>query len=289
MPDSARYYLDMVTENAKMINLEQVQTRKYLILSRITRLEGDTALSSYYDMLAHQVSDSILDNEKRYQIQRIENENTFEQTKNHVQTIHDLRWLVRGVIALAILVLLLFAIYHYRRMNYIKAIKNELEKTLEDLERQKGDGASRYVGFRIAAINELYNAIRIRKSDDGSRKKSVIPLPGLLKELDDKKELLQMELSDTFWSKLRMSVDGEYNGIVSFVESRYPNLSESDIRLFCLLCADISPQIIKLCMNYTNAKTVSTYRSRIIQTKMGLDMTFDEFVEKYLKGNLNEQ
>ena len=289
MPDSARYYLDMVTENAKMINLEQVQTRKYLILSRITRLEGDTALSSYYDMLAHQVSDSILDNEKRYQIQRIENENTFEQTKNHVQTIHDLRWLVRGVIALAILVLLLFAIYHYRRMNYIKAIKNELEKTLEDLERQKGDGASRYVGTRIAAINELYNAIRIRKSDDGSRKKSVIPLPGLLKELDDKKELLQMELSDTFWSKLRMSVDGEYNGIVSFVESRYPNLSESDIRLFCLLCADISPQIIKLCMNYTNAKTVSTYRSRIIQTKMGLDMTFDEFVEKYLKGNLNEQ
>ncbi len=287
MPDSARYYLNLASESSNMTNSGQVKTRRYLILSELSRLDGDTALSSHYDMLSHQVSDSIFDSEKRYLIQQIENENNFEQKENHVRAINNLHWLVRGIIALAILILLLFAIYHYRRLRNTQAIKNELEKALEDLERLKRDGESKYVGNRIAAIIELYNAIRVRKKDGSGKKRSVIPLPGLLKELDDKNELLQMELSDTFWLQLKLSVDGEYNGIVSFVEKRYPNLGESDIRLFCLLCARISPQIIKLCMNYSSAKTSSSYRNRLVQKKMGLDMTFDEFVEKYMQGHFN--
>ena len=287
MLDSARYYLDLVTANAGMANLEQVKTRKYLTLSNISRKEGNIALSAHYDMLSHQVSDSVSNDKQKYQIQQIENENNFEQTENRVRTIHNLHWQVRGIIALAILALLLFAIYHYRRLRNTQAIKNELEKALEDLERLKRDGESKYVGNRIAAIIELYNAIRVRKKDGSGKKRSVIPLPGLLKELDDKNELLQMELSDTFWLQLKLSVDGEYNGIVSFVEKRYPNLGESDIRLFCLLCAGISPQIIKLCMNYSSAKTSSSYRNRLVQKKMGLDMTFNEFVEKYMQGHFN--
>ena len=261
MLDSARYYLDLVTVNPGMTNLEQVKTRKYLTLSNISKQEGNIALSAHYDMLSHQVSDSVSNDKQKYQIQQIENENNFEQNEKQVQTI--------------------------RRLRNTQAIKNELEKALEDLERLKRDGESKYVGNRIAAIIELYNAIRVRKKDGSGKKRSVIPLPGLLKELDDKNELLQMELSDTFWLQLKLSVDGEYNGIVSFVEKRYPNLGESDIRLFCLLCAGISPQIIKLCMNYSSAKTSSSYRNRLVQKKMGLDMTFDEFVEKYMQGHFN--
>ena len=287
MPDSARYYLDLAIANAGIANPEQVQTRKYFILSRITRVEGDTALSNRYDMLAHQLSDSILNSSHRYQIQQIENENNFEQNENRVRTIHDLHWWIMSVILLAAIILAAFGLYHYRRLRNTQAIKNELEKALEDLERLKRDGESKYVGNRIAAIIELYNAIRVRKKDGSGKKRSVIPLPGLLKELDDKNELLQMELSDTFWLQLKLSVDGEYNGIVSFVEKRYPNLGESDIRLFCLLCVGISPQIIKLCMNYSSAKTSSSYRNRLVQKKMGLDMTFNEFVEKYMQGHFN--
>ena len=287
MPDSARYYLDLVNENASMTNLEQVRTRKYLTLSNIYRQEGNIALSSHYDMLSHQVSDSTSNNRLRYKIQEIENENNFVQTEKQVQTIHNQRWWIMSIILLAAIGLAAFGLYHYRRLRNTQAIKNELEKALEDLERLKRDGESKYVGNRIAAIIELYNAIRVRKKDGSGKKRSVIPLPGLLKELDDKNELLQMELSDTFWLQLKLSVDGEYNGIVSFVEKRYPNLGESDIRLFCLLCAGISPQIIKLCMNYSSAKTSSSYRNRLVQKKMGLDMTFDEFVEKYMQGHFN--
>ena len=104
MPDSARYYLNMVTENAGTANLGQLKTRKYTILSRITYMEGDTVKSNHYDMLAHQFSDSISNNKIKYQIQQIENDNNFELTKNHVQTIHGQRWMVRGIIALTIII-----------------------------------------------------------------------------------------------------------------------------------------------------------------------------------------
>lgn len=52
------------------------------------------------------------------------------------------------------------------------------------------------------------------------------------------------------------------------------------------MCADIPPQIIRLCMNYTNVKSIYSNRSFIMKKKMGLDMTFDEFVNKYMRNEL---
>lgn len=82
-----------------------------------------------------------------------------------------------------------------------------------------------------------------------------------------------------------LSVDGEYNGIYSFVEKNYPDLNERDLKLFCLYCANLSPQIIKLCLNLTSARTVTNNRSIIIKKKMGLDMSLDTFIQKYLDGD----
>ena len=39
-------------------------------------------------------------------------------------------------------------------------------------------------------------------------------------------------------------------------------------------------------MNFTNARTATNYRSIIIKKKLGLDMTFDEFVDRYMAGEL---
>ena len=83
---------------------------------------------------------------------------------------------------------------------------------------------------------------------------------------------------------MKLSVDGEYNGIYSFVEKHYPHRAEKDLQLFCLLCTNLSPQIIKLCLNLTSARTVTNYRSILIKKKMGLDMSFDRFIQKYVDG-----
>ena len=41
-------------------------------------------------------------------------------------------------------------------------------------------------------------------------------------------------------------------------------------------------------MKYDNPKTVTNYRSKIIRKRMGLDMSFDEFVNEYMNENLEK-
>jgi len=117
-------------------------------------------------------------------------------------------------------------------------------------------------------------------------KRTVIPLIGLFKDLNEKKRILHTTPTDSFWMNLKISVDGEYNGISTFVEKKYPLLSVKDRHLFLLMCARLPNQIIKICMNYTSDVTVSNNKRRLIKEKMGLDLKFEEFIELYLKGNI---
>ena len=105
--------------------------------------------------------------------------------------------------------------------------------------------------------------------------------------MNEKNELLEVQPSESFWKKLRLSVDGQYKQIVSYVEKTYPNLTEQDIKMFCLLCAKVTPQIIKLCMNFTNVRSVSNYRNKLTKKKMGLGMDLDEFIDAYMNGNMS--
>jgi len=168
-------------------------------------------------------------------------------------------------------------------------IKHELENALADLKEQanRNKTVSTLVAHRITALNYLYQDIRVRINDE-SKVKKVVPLSSVIKSMNERNEILNIKLDEKFWIDMKLSVDGEYNGIYSFVESNYPNLSEKDLELFCLLCANLSPQIIKLCMNLSSAKTVTNYRSIIIKKKMGLDMSFDNFVQKYLDGDFSK-
>lgn len=203
------------------------------------------------------------------------------------------------IIVLAVVTLFFISVIVIRLKTRNKAIKkettliqHELELTLTRLEKQQteagNDSVSVLVRQRLSAFRELYKDIRVKWADDDKVKK-VIPLSSMLSSLSERKLLMKLELRDSFWHKMRHSVDGELKGIVTFVEKQYPNLTEEDIKVFCLLCAKVSPQIIRLCMNYENAKTVTNYRSRIIKKKMGLDMAFDEFVDKYLNNELKNQ
>lgn len=174
--------------------------------------------------------------------------------------------------------------------NEIATVKDDLEKKIALFEQQQeltSGRISELVGLRMSAMQELYKEIRIISADD-TKEKRIISLNSMFKSLNEKNLIKNLDLKDSFWEKMKLSVDGEYNGIVTFVKNRFPDLSENDINLFCLLCAGISPQIIRICMNYTSDKTSSSYRNRIIRNKMGLDMTFDEFIENYMRGEIHD-
>ena len=107
-----------------------------------------------------------------------------------------------------------------------------------------------------------------------------------LKDLFEKKRIKKMPLSKSFWENIRLSVEGEYPGIVTFVEKNHPNLSNRDMQLFLLLCARLPNQIINICMNYTSDATASKRKANLLKNKMGLDMKIDQFIDLYIKGEL---
>ena len=273
MPDSARYYLDLVTANAGMANLEQVQTRKYLILSNISKSEGDIALSNHYDMLSHQVSDSVSNDKKKYQIQQIENENNFEQTKNRVRTIHNLHWQVRGIIASAILTLLLFAIYHYRRVSYIKALAEELqharinrhEQLLEQL-----DTHNHVIGQFVENMVSFMQTLMDASEKDG---------PTTLRQRV-KDGLGSITTGDDFWDALRAHVDLTHDGLISRI-AEDPGLTSKDLRFIELCCCGFDYVEISIIMGYTPRYVLN--KRKIIAKKMGIQVPLLDYLNDQKK------
>ena len=162
----------------------------------------------------------------------------------------------------------------------------KLEKEQDDIHER----AAAIVRERNAALNELYDDIRltVQAIPSGDVPKS-ISLSRLIKDYHENKAIRLITLKESFWKKLKSSVDLEFNGIATYVERNYPQLTVKDFRFFCLLCANISPRIIMLCMNYGNAVTVSKYKSKFISKKIGINVSFDEFIDLYLQGRFTSK
>ena len=165
--------------------------------------------------------------------------------------------------------------------NTLQARKKE-EYPLQNQQFDISEQVANIVRYRLSALNEVYYDIRIKSDSKSSTNKYPIPLMSLIKELNDKKQLTYISPRRTFWEKLKRSVEGEYPGITTFVEQNCQSTKVRDHQLFWLLCAKVSPQIIKLCMNYSSTVTVSNYKRTIIKELMGLDLKFDQFIQLYL-------
>lgn len=273
MPDSARYYLDLVTANSGMANLEQVQTRKYLILSNISRKEGNIALSAHYDMLSHQVSDSVSNDKQKYQIQQIENENNFEQTENRVRTIHNLHWQVRGIIASAILALLLFAIYHYRRENYIKTLAEELQHARINRHEQlleQVDTHNHVIGQFVKNMVSFMQTLMEASEKDG---------PTTLRQRV-KDGLGSITTGEDFWDALRAHVDLTHDGLISRI-AEDPGMTSKDLKFIELCCCGFDYVEISIIMGYTPRYVLN--KRKLIANKMGLQVPLLDYLNDQKK------
>ncbi len=167
------------------------------------------------------------------------------------------------------------------------SLANKNCRHLEQKDQNIHERASAIVRARNAALNELYDDIRIvikSDSEDDSRKS--ISLSSMIKDFSENRKIRLLSPKESFWKKLKTAVDLEFDGIATFVEKNYPQLSIREQHLFCLICADVPSQIIKLCMNYTSAVTVSNNKKRLMRNKIGMDIRVDEFITMYLNGEL---
>ena len=300
MIDSARYYLNIAERYPANDHMGQIQTRKNSILAIIAKSQKNPVQNNYYSCESQRVADSMVNNQHRYMIQHIENANIAQQARTKNRHIDFMRWLLISFAFVFVITAIMMALSILAFRRHLKAktkehekMKDELNAVICDLNEKlkcSKDGktkATAIVKTRMEAFQELFDSIKFKsKNEDSGKNRKILTLRKILGSLDDQYDLLKVDLSDSFWEKIRLSVDGEFNGIVTFVESNYPNLSTRDIRIFCLLCTRITPQIMKLCMNLTSPRSASNYRS-LIMKKLNLNMTFEEFLSNYMKGKIN--
>ena len=268
----------------------------YNLTAEISKAEGQMEQYGQNLYLSNKVESDILLSSRKGDLMVIDSEFEHQQSESRSNAVIKRNQLFICLTSV-LLVILLLSVWWLRRRHAAAqrlvqqekaAMAKELEKALTELKKRQQEAldtdVSRIVGFRLEAIQELYQDIRV-KEYNSSRVKKVVPLSSFLKLLHERNSLKPPELKGSFWHKMRISVDGELNGIVTFVEKRYPKLTERDLQFFTLICARISPQLIRMCMDITNAKSVTNYRGFLMK-KMGLDMSFDEFVTKYMNGDI---
>ena len=278
-PDSAKYYLDMVTESVEIANLEQVKTRRFQILSDISKLEGDTALGSHYDMLSHQVSDSILDSEKRYQIQEIENEFNNRQNKSSQSRIDNLHWIILSLISIALAVSMLAFYFYYHKHRYDKIIKDIKQQSANQLND-------------LSILNDNIENLKIR---DNQLKGFITSHLALMREMieacyhspqskltEQVKKIVQFQHdNEQKWTQLYHYIDAEYNNLISKTRDNYPQLNDKDLMLIALTSIGFSYIQIAIIMGYTNATSVSTIKQRLAQ-KMHLDGSLNDYINSII-------
>jgi predicted nucleic acid-binding Zn-ribbon protein len=157
---------------------------------------------------------------------------------------------------------------------------NKRKRQLEIKQNSSNKQNEIVIKHRLVALNELYLGVKIEVSSNGKRR--IKPLMEALKDLINKKNIQRTPPSKVFWDNLRLSVEGEYPGIIAHVEKNYPQLTERDLQLFLLMCAKFPNKIISFCMDYTGDATASKRKTHLLKEKMGMDMKIDQFLDLFV-------
>ena len=94
--------------------------------------------------------------------------------------------------------------------------------------------------------------------------------------LGKKKKDIRIEDGD-FWLNMQNLADATFGKDLKNLEEKFPRLSKDDLYIIALKYLGFSYITIAVCMGYKDKSYVNKKKDRIPK-KIGLDMTFDEFL-----------
>lgn len=98
------------------------------------------------------------------------------------------------------------------------------------------------------------------------------------------------------WKHLRNFADMAFNGIITYIERNYPEISDKDMRLIILSCCGFSDKSIKSILDYTNIKSIYNRKRLLPIEKLNSDVNLMQFIQQFkaendknvIKTNLNK-
>ena len=274
--DSAEYYLKLpvVNENTAYDNVVRYKCMMDIELAK-NNLSEYNRLNKLYEHLV----DSLEHNKEKYALSKFESDFDNERIASKDKKVSSLNktiyYLIASFLALALVVTILFIVYHRKVREHQHRIVEELRDEgfdkYEELRNNLLDfdnHFSKTMNEKLKSFEEIMAGAYSPQQDSSSNE--VVHKIAPIKDSDTK-----------FWEGLYAYINIKHNGAMDKIANDYPQLSASDLNFIKLMCCGFSDAAIAVCRNYRHIDSVRG-RKQKIRRKMGIKETLAEYVKNII-------
>lgn len=285
--DQAESYLERGKQMAETFNLKSIQKRIYFSLKLLYQKKGNLKQSmQYFDQYAA-VSDSLFNEEKANQIASMQIQHEFSQKEKELELAkQDLDLMVEKNKAnnlLKIIFILLGLLIGslvwglLRRKNAaiskgeqaLELAKTETKELKDEIQAKQSELTSYTLNF--VQKNELLQEVKtslddLRKGADATQKKKLNSLDRLINSA---------VRIDEDWEDFKKYFDATHQGLIPAIKTKYPKLTQNDLRLLALIRINLSSKEIGSMLGIA-PDSVKTARYRL-RKKMELESSDNLF------------
>lgn len=263
--DSARMFIERYPY--KDVGLNR-QLGWHYIMSKIAYADRNIDEFAYYFDTANSLRDSLFHINRMLYMQNLDCNSglrRLDRAKNDLQSRYDVAIAVYSVILGIVLSLLALSVYLlYRRGRRVKS----LGKVVADIEEHNDN---------LGRTNELLlhknSLMRTVVDERAVTLKEILKIAGEYRDNPEKfaaefKRYVKGDDRHGAIAVCRNLLETECAGILDYVSGRYPDLTDDDIDLYCLICAGCSVEV--LCMIYDNTTKYMYNKRSVLRKKLML-------------------
>ena len=292
--DSAKHYYELYLNSLKRITANNIH--RFDEMRSVCEKLGDYKSALKYEKMFSYYSDSIykvnLNNltkeaEQKYHTKYILD--TYDALKSrHVYMI-----LAYSLIFVIVCVLVIILVHRYKSM--IKRRTEEFHDYIEDARTQMNEMENRYNSLEKGSSLSREKIIHLQ-SLLKNRIQSLIQLtefahiyesrPKLFYDAFRQELMTNSKLNPEFISEILLITDECFNGVITFLQTKYPTLSNQELCFCALIFLGFSQESIRVLMNHTSVQSLYNIRRKI---RSKLDISNDDGnLVKYLQQLLEQ-
>lgn len=278
--DMAEMYMDLI-ENPVDYDVSKVYS--FYTLADIALAKGDNSQYIKNKRIADSLCDIAQINRDRLKLPQVEstfNEQKIQQNNSKKELF---RYVIFLLVSFIIITVIVFGVYHYKKKKEWKILLEEHKNANNELINKNIEVSNVNNECKLAIYDLL------KKIDSWVKMKQNLPEELFANKFEKsffigkKKKDIRIESGD-FWMNIQSLADATFGKDLKSLEKKFPKLSKDDLYIIALKYLGFSYITIAVCMGYKDKSYVNKKKDRIPK-KLGLDMTFDEFLNSLKNKN----
>lgn len=292
--DSAKYYYELYLNSLKKVS--EFNVHRFMAMRTVCEKLGDYKSALKYEKMFSYYSDSIykvnLNNltkeaEQKYHTKYIQD--TYDALKSrHVYMI-----LAYSLIFVIVCVLVIILVHRYKSMikrrteefhDYIEDARtqmNEMENRYNSLEKDSSLSREKIIHLQSLLKNRIQSLIQLTEFAHIYESRPKLFYDAFRQEL-----MTNSKLNPEFISEILLITDECFNGVITFLRTKYPTLSNQELCFCALIFLGFNQESIRVLMNHTSVQSLYNIRRKI---RSKLDISNDDGnLVKYLQQLLEQ-